>query len=93
MKDTVNFKKADTDDARAIRDWLIGKINDYEKGGAFPITCPDIHLAFGSFARKTKIGPLDDIDLMFELSAESTTHTIYSDHIRLNSAGVESLQL
>lgn len=31
MKDTVNLKKADTDDARASRDWLIGKINDFEK--------------------------------------------------------------
>nr|WP_244449874.1 hypothetical protein [Escherichia coli] len=28
MKDTVNLKKADTDDARASRDWLIGKMND-----------------------------------------------------------------
>lgn len=25
MKDTVNLEKADTDDARASRDWLIGK--------------------------------------------------------------------
>ena len=31
MKDTVNLKKADTDDARASRDWLIGKMNDFEK--------------------------------------------------------------
>lgn len=30
MKDTVNLKKADTDDARASRDWLIGKMNDFE---------------------------------------------------------------
>ncbi|WP_438860527.1 hypothetical protein [Escherichia coli] len=31
MKDTVNLKKADTDDARASRDWLIGKMNDCKR--------------------------------------------------------------
>ncbi len=35
MKDTVNIKKADTDDARASRDWLIGKMNDFEKDDKF----------------------------------------------------------
>ena len=63
MKDTVNLRKADTDDARASRDWLIGKINDFEKDNAFPVSYPAIHIAFGSFARRTKIRPLDDIDL------------------------------
>ncbi len=63
MKDTVNLKKADTDDARASRDWLIGKMNDFEKDDKFPVSFPAIHIAFGSFARRTKIRPLDDIDL------------------------------
>jgi hypothetical protein len=35
MKDTVNLEKADTDDARASRDWLIGKINDFENDEVF----------------------------------------------------------
>lgn len=38
MKDTVNLKKADTDDARASRDWLIGKMNDFEKDDKFPVS-------------------------------------------------------
>ena len=42
MKDTVNLRKADTDDARASRDWLIGKINDFEKDNAFPVSYPAI---------------------------------------------------
>lgn len=53
MKDTVNLKKADTDDARASRDWLIGKMNDFEKDDKFPVSFPAIHIAFGSFARRT----------------------------------------
>lgn len=70
MKDTVNLKKADTDDARASRDWLIGKMNDFEKDDKFPVSFPAIHIAFGSFARRTKIRPLDDIDLMFGLTGQ-----------------------
>ncbi|MDW4741457.1 hypothetical protein NQ327_24175 [Escherichia coli] len=45
MKDTVNLKKADTDDARASRDWLIGKMNDFEKDDKFPVSFPAIHMA------------------------------------------------
>lgn len=43
MKDTVNLEKADTDDARASRDWLIGKINDFENDEVFPVSYPDPH--------------------------------------------------
>ncbi len=46
MKDTVNLKKADTDDARASRDWLIGKMNDFEKDDKFPVSFPAIHIGF-----------------------------------------------
>ena len=87
MKDIVNLKKADTDDARASRDWLIGKMNDFEKDDKFPVSYPAIHIAFGSFARRTKIRPLDDIDLMFGLSAQSATYNVLSDRITLTSSG------
>lgn len=87
MKDTVNLRKSDTDDARASRDWLIGKINDFEKDDVFPVSYPAIHIAFGSFARRTKIRPLDDIDLMFGLSAQRATYNILSDRITLTSSG------
>ncbi|MGE1268166.1 hypothetical protein ACMFCB_26500 [Escherichia coli] len=87
MKDTVNLKKADTDDARASRDWLIGKMNDFEKDDKFPVSFPAIHIAFGSFARRTKIRPLDDIDLMFGLTGQGATYTILSDRITVTSSG------
>lgn len=85
MQDTVNLKKSITDDARSSRDWLIDKINGFEKDETSPITYPAINTGFGSFARRTKIRPLDDIDLMFGLHAEGCTHTIYSDKITLNA--------
>ena len=83
----MNLKKADTDDARASRDWLIAKMSDFEKDDKFPVSYPAIHIAFGSFARRTKIRPLDDIDLMFGLSAQSATYNVLSDRITLTSSG------
>ncbi|WP_232241039.1 nucleotidyltransferase [Serratia plymuthica] len=90
LKDTVNLRKADTDDARSSRNWLIGKINDFENDEVFPVSHSGIHIAFGSFARRTKIRPLDDIDLMFGLSAQSATYAILSDRITLTSSGESS---
>lgn len=87
MKDTVNLEKADTDDARASRDWLIGKISDFENDEVFPVSYPGIHIAFGSFARRTKIRPLDDIDLMFGLTGQGATYTILSDRVTVTSSG------
>ncbi|MFK3843854.1 MULTISPECIES: nucleotidyltransferase [Serratia] len=90
LKDTVNLRKVDTDDARSSRNWLIGKINDFENDEVFPVSHSGIHIAFGSFARRTKIRPLDDIDLMFGLSAQSATYAILSDRITLTSSGENS---
>lgn len=84
LQNTVNLEKANTDDARASRDWLIDKMDSFESDGDSPLNYPDIHIGFGSFARRTKIRPLDDIDLMFGLSAEGCTYTIYNDKITLN---------
>jgi len=85
MSDVVNLRKSSTDDARTSRDWLYEKLNGFESDAASPKNYPEIHIGFGSFARRTKIRPLDDIDLMFGLSAEGCTYTIYSDRITLNS--------
>ena len=85
LSDTVNLKKSDTDNARTSRDWLIDQLNGFEKDVNSPINYPEIHIGFGSFARRTKIRPLDDIDLMFGLSAEGCTHDIHDDKIVMNS--------
>ena len=43
------------------------------------ILFPDKHLKYGSFARRTKIRPLDDIDLMLCISGEGRTYTQFGD--------------
>lgn len=76
LKDTVNLDPEETKKARSSRDWLVDdnihcfpdRIND------FPRLYSEKDISFGSFARRTKIRPLDDIDIMICLSADGTTY-------------------
>lgn len=94
LKNTVNLDSEDVETARTSRTWLIGKIH------AFPIhdpTFPDLYsekdINFGSFARKTKKRPLDDIDMMICLNAKSGTYHEYDNKIELTiDANVKSLK-
>jgi hypothetical protein len=62
----VNLLKPDTDKARTSRDWLITQLKYFPTTIAdFPLDYPEKHIKYGSFARNTKIRPLDDIDLMY----------------------------
>lgn len=75
LKDTVRLYSKETDTARASRDNLISNINGFSGDDDFFTLFPKRHLMFGSFARRTKIRPLDDIDLMICLSAEGRSYT------------------
>jgi hypothetical protein len=75
--------------ARASRDWLIDRIHEFcDNGKSFPLLCNKYDINFGSFARKTKIRPLDDIDIIIGLNGEGaryedkslTTHIIVDDN-------------
>lgn len=72
MKDVVNLNPDKTSTARTSRDNLIDNLNKFSGNDDFFVVYPERNLKFGSFARRTKIRELDDIDLMLCLSAEST---------------------
>ncbi|MCK6380306.1 MAG: hypothetical protein L6Q54_03525 [Leptospiraceae bacterium] len=60
--DTVNLDPDRTKVARSSRDWLIGQLISLpEKAEDFPKLYENMHIKFGSFARNTKIRPLDDL--------------------------------
>lgn len=76
-KDVVNLTKENTDNARSNRDWLITQLLAFpENVEGFPKDYPEKHINFGSFARNTKIRPLDDIDLMYCLGAGNAYYQI-----------------
>lgn len=84
MKDTVNLDPEITKKAIASRDWLTSQIDNFKsKDIDFPTSYEDINIHFGSFARKTKIRELDDIDMMIGLSGQGSTYLTYSDRIEI----------
>lgn len=71
QKDLINLSPQRARSARSSRDWLVDKINGFTD--FFPLY-KDKHISFGSFARRTKIRPLDDIDIMISLMAVGCTY-------------------
>jgi len=76
-KDVVNLIKENTDNARSSRDWLINQLLAFpENVENFPDDYQERHIKFGSFARNTKIRPLDDIDLMYCLKGGNACYKV-----------------
>ncbi|NET35909.1 MAG: nucleotidyltransferase [Cyanothece sp. SIO1E1] len=74
-KAPVNLDPEQTKKARSSRDWLIKQLEGFPlKIDDFPRLYKDRHIYFGSFARNTKIRPLDDIDLILTFSADGTQY-------------------
>jgi Second Messenger Oligonucleotide or Dinucleotide Synthetase domain len=75
-KDVVNLATDRTDKANSSRDWLYGQLNNLDSKDDldFPFKYEDKHIKFGSFARKTKIRELDDVDIMFCLTGNGATY-------------------
>lgn len=85
LKDTINLDPEETKTARKSRNWLIDQIEAFpSKEGAFPLHYSDKHISFGSFARRTKIRELDDIDIMVCLRAEGSKYYENSDEITIS---------
>lgn len=79
LADTVNLDADETILARTDRDNLKERLaNIATTVATFPKLLPDRHIHFGSFSRKTKRRPLDDVDMMFCLNAEGATYNEYA---------------
>lgn len=79
MSESVRLDTDQTKKARSSRDNLISNINGFSGDDDFFMLFLERHLKFGSFARRTKIRPLDDIDIMICISAEGRTYSHDSD--------------
>lgn len=84
LRDTVNLDADQTKDARKSRDWLKDRINELPgKYDTFPFLVKEYHFDYGSFARRTKIRPLNDIDMLIGLHASGSTYLEYTDRIQI----------
>ena len=63
-KEVVDLDPEQTKTARTSRDFVLSNIARLSNEGELPNVLGDFCLNFGSFARNTKIRPLDDIDIM-----------------------------
>ena len=88
LRDIVNLDPDITSKARTSRDNLIENIKGFSGDDDFFKTYDDKILKFGSFAKKTKIRELDDIDMMFCLSGDGRSYTELTNSFEIN--GIQS---
>lgn len=74
LEDSVNISSNESEKAKRSRDYLISQLNNLSSNGIIPKLCPSYNVNFGSFSRKTKISPLDDIDLIVVINGKETTY-------------------
>ena len=69
VQDKVNLLKSRTDTGRRSRDHLLAQIKLLNANGVEKLDFAETYnLPFGSFSRRTKVKPLDDIDQMIGLN-------------------------
>nr|WP_294896250.1 hypothetical protein [uncultured Pedobacter sp.] len=83
LANTVRLDTGRSDTAKSSRDYLKGQILKFPDDDDFPKLHPDGVLDYGSFSRKTKIRPLDDIDMMVILHGQSGTFNELYDNIEI----------
>ena len=91
MKNTVNLEPNKTSTARASRDNLINNIKNFDGDSDFFKLYNEKILCFGSFNRRTKIRPIDDIDIMICMSGEGKrTYTKTGEVFYINRSDSDS---
>lgn len=84
LRDYVNLDQEITNKARKSRNWLVDQIKEFPSNDdTFPRSYSEKNIFFGSFARRTKIKELNDIDIMSGLHAEGGSYFEYTDHIEI----------
>lgn len=82
LDETVNLSTEDSKTARTDRDNLRSRIQRLQTEVAhFPALYTDADINFGSFARKTKMRPLDDVDMFFCMNGNGAHYNQGADGV------------
>jgi hypothetical protein len=85
LSDIVNLDSDVSKQARSSRDWLVDQIKALsDKNDEFPALYSEKDIFYGSFARRTKIRELDDLDMVICLKALGTTYWEFGGTVYLN---------
>lgn len=75
IADKVNIDPADTKEAREDRAKLRSRIRKLQNSvSGFPVLAPSFDIDFGSFSRRTKKRPLDDVDIFVGLHGQGASY-------------------
>lgn len=88
-KEVVDLDPAQVSLARSSRDFVLSNITRLSSEGALPNVLAEYCLNFGSFARRTKVRPLDDIDMMICYDGSSG----YTTQLRRMNSIIFALQI
>ncbi len=84
MKNSVRLDTDRNDIAKRSKNNLVTEIEKFPSDGKFLDFYPDyMSIDYGSFSRKTKIRPLDDIDLMIVLHAQGSWREVIDGGYRI----------
>jgi hypothetical protein len=86
LKDTVRLDPERNKIAKSSKGWLIDEIKKFPADGKFPALHPDVFIEYGSYSRKTKIRPLDDIDIMIIMHAQGATYNENLSHLTVTKS-------
>lgn len=76
LSEIVNLDPDISKQARGSRNWLVDQICALpDKNDEFPALYTEMNMSYGSFARRTKIRELDDLDMIICLNALGTTYS------------------
>jgi len=93
MKNNINLDAEKVKQARESRDNLLMNLQEFDNEDFFHL-CQNYNVHFGSFSRKTKCSPLDDIDLMIGLTADGATYNQFEswDNITIIASSLNDSQ-
>mgnify|MGYP001066077101 CR=1 FL=1 len=81
LKEKVNLDVEDTKAARLDRDNLRTRIQGLQTSvDYFPVLYTEADINYGSFSRRTKKRPLDDVDMFFCLMAQGAVYNDYDQN-------------
>lgn len=86
LKASINLDPKDTKGARRSRTWLRERLAGFhDTYDDFPLQYAEKHIDYGSFARRTQLRPLDDVDIIHCISAEGAWYTDHGSYISITT--------